>query len=497
MTIRPWLLGLRPRLVLAFVVVALASGTAATAVSYREARNDVLAVAQDAALERFRDDVVAASASLPYPPDKADLDDFTRRLPGNILAVYGNLHTLRLGNYTARTGRWPDVPVDEVFPPRLRQRVRSGGMFFQREILAGRAYLAIGTMLLGSHGASTGVEVYTITGLFDAQQSIERLARSTTRTIVLSLVPAVVLALLAARDVLRPVRLLREGTRRLAAGRLDTRLPVRGSDELADLVSTFNNTAGDLEHSVNRLRQMEADAHRFVADVSHELRTPLAAMTAVTDTLDEEAARLPGDAAAAARLVSSQTQRLAQLVENLIEISRFDAGGARLVLDGEVDLAAAVTAALAARGWLDLVGTGELATDLPSGVTAELDRRRLEVVVANLVGNALRHGAAPVRVAVRGGQEAVELTVSDSGTGLAPEVLPHVFDRFYKADTARTASKGSGLGLAIALENARLHGGAIEAANRPEGGAVFRVVLPRQQPAAVPGRLDAGLEVAE
>lgn len=492
MNVRSWLpglrtrlVGLRTRLVLAFALVALASGTAATVVSYREARNDVLAAAQDAALEQFRNDVAAASASLPYPPDKPDLDDFVRRLSGRTLVVYGNLQ--------AHPNMWPGV--DEAFPPRLRERVRSG-MFFQREIINGSAFLAIGTTLVDTRGGSTGVEVYRLLGLSAEQESIDRLARSTTRTIVLSLLPAVMLALLAAQGVLRPVRLLREGTRRLAAGRLDTRLPVRGSDELAGLVSTFNNTAADLEYSVNRLRQMEADAHRFVADVSHELRTPLAAMTAVTDTLDEEAYRLPGDAAAAARLVSSQTRRLAHLVENLIEISRFDAGGARLVLDGEVDLAAAVTAALAARGWLDLAGTGELVTDLPVGVTAELDRRRLEVIVANLVGNALRHGAPPVRVAVRDGQEAVELTVADSGAGLAPEVLPHVFDRLYKADTARTASPGSGLGLAIALENARLHGGTIEAMNGPQGGAVFRVVLPRRRSAAGSEQLDAGAEVA-
>ena len=103
-----------------------------------------------------------------------------------------------------------------------------------------------------------------------------------------------------------------------------------------------------------------------------------------------------------------------------------------------------------------------------------MDRRRLDVIVANLVGNALKHGGAPVRVAVRPGV----IEVSDNGPGIPEDALPHIFDRFYKADTARARSEGSGLGLAIAWENARLHGGTIEAAHAPEGGAVFTLRLP-------------------
>jgi two-component system sensor histidine kinase MtrB len=224
---------------------------------------------------------------------------------------------------------------------------------------------------------------------------------------------------------------------------------------------------------------MEAQARRFVADVSHELRTPLTAMTAVTDTLDEEVARLPGDAGTAARVISTETRRLAQLVENLIEISRFDAGRAVLQLD-EVDLSTAVAATLAARGWSERVDT-----DLPAGITAIVDRRRLDVILANLVGNALRYGEAPVTVTVRteasaASGDGVTVTVTDRGPGLAPEVAPHVFDRFFKADASRTRSEGSGLGLAIAWENARLHDGMIEAANQPGGGAQFRLRLPRR-----------------
>jgi two-component system sensor histidine kinase MtrB len=195
-------------------------------------------------------------------------------------------------------------------------------------------------------------------------------------------------------------------------------------------------------------------------------------MTAVTDVLGENGG-MTGDAAAAAQLVRQEIFHLNRLVDDLIEISRFDASTAQLVAE-DVDVAAAVSRCLRARDW-----TG-MRTDVPAGLTAPLDRRRFDVIVANLVGNALRHGGPPVTVTADlqpGGQHLV-VAVRDYGPGLPPAAIPHMFDRFYKADTARTRSEGSGLGLAIAWENARLHGGHIEAGNHPDGGALFTVVLP-------------------
>jgi two-component system sensor histidine kinase MtrB len=226
---------------------------------------------------------------------------------------------------------------------------------------------------------------------------------------------------------------------------------------------------------VGDLEQLEARARRFAGDVSHELRTPLTAMTAVVGILHEHPG-LAGDAAAAARLVGQEVRHLNRLVEDLIEISRFDAGTVQLVTD-ETDVANAVRQCLRARGWS---GVGSA---VPAGLMVRLDRRRFDVILANLIGNALRHGDPPVTVQARiqsgdqgGGQLAVE--VRDHGHGLPAAAIPHIFDRFYKADTARARSDGSGLGLAIAWENARLHGGHIHAGNHPDGGAVFTVSLP-------------------
>jgi two-component system sensor histidine kinase MtrB len=472
--VRSWLLGLRPRLVVAFVLVSLISGAAVAAASYRQARNIVLEKTQDQFADRTRENLERLSPPPRLPPDQQELERLGDVVGG--LAVYGDLRS-----------SFRPVTLDRV-PPQLRRAVRQRDrLVIERIELDGRRYVLAGAELRDSVGQPTGIEVYGVQDLAPEQATVDRLARSAAVILLLALLPAVLLALGAAAGVLRPVRDLRRAARRLAEGRLDTRLRARGSDELSELVRTFNTMAGKLEHNVGELRRMEANGRRFVADVSHELRTPLTAMTAVTEALEEEAVTLDGDAAIAARIVSTETRKLRQLVENLIEISRFDAGGAVLRLE-RADVAMAVSATLAARGW-----TGTVHTDLPAGILAELDRRRLDVIVANLVGNALGHGAEPVTVALRTAAPGhVLVTVTDRGPGLAPEILPHVFERFYKADLARTRSEGSGLGLAIAWENARLHGGTLEAGNGPDGGAQFTLRLPARRPGSPPAPVSAG-----
>ncbi|MFC9529033.1 ATP-binding protein [Streptomyces sp. NPDC056975] len=217
----------------------------------------------------------------------------------------------------------------------------------------------------------------------------------------------------------------------------------------------------------------EATLQRFVADMTHELRTPLTAITAVTEVLEEEEHSLDPMIAPAVHLVISETRRLNDLVENLMEVTRFDAGTARLVT-AQVDVAEEVSKCLDAREW-----TAAVAVDAPAPVPAELDPRRLDVILANLISNALAHGQPPVTVSVTQRPRELLVEVLDGGNGVAEKALPHVFDRFYKADSRRPRSQGSGLGLAIARENARLMGGDLWAANRAEGGAKFTLYLPR------------------
>ncbi|MEV4758809.1 HAMP domain-containing sensor histidine kinase [Micromonospora sp. NPDC049559] len=465
--------GLRVRLLLAFALLGLVTTAVVAGGSYLQARRVILQQAQDAAVVSLTDQLTKFYPIRQLPPQQEDLDRMAQLLSdrdGYAIVIY---HDMRAqGSQTA-----------DLLTPELRRDVRDGDrVVWQRVSVRGAPALVIGAplMLEQPDGTSepSGVEVYAVRSLLSEQRSIDQLALWAWLTGGLCLVFAALLASLAASGVLRPVRELGRAAHRLGEGDLTTRLAVRGSDELTEVARTFNHTAELLERQVGELRRMEADARRFVADVSHELRTPLAAMTAVTDVLDEEADRLPGDAGRAARLVSEETQKLTRLVDDLIEVSRFDSGTARLALD-EVDVAAAVTATLRARGWADRVRA-----ELPPGVMARLDPRRLDVVVANLVGNAFRHGAPPVWLRLRAEPDWITVEVGDHGPGLDPETLPHVFDRFFKADTARTRSEGSGLGLAIAWENARLHRhaghqGSLVAGNGPSGGALFTLRLPR------------------
>ncbi|MCS7477540.1 ATP-binding protein [Umezawaea endophytica] len=452
-------LGLRARLLIAFTLVSVFTGAVVAAGSYLQVRDVVLSSAQDRMVERLRSDV-ERSAGIDHSPSGAELVALANRLKA--VVVFGNSHAD--GNGIT----FGDLPRD------LRERVRdTGRLMVQRAEVDGSPHAFVGAPLNFGRAGETGIEVYRRQDLGAQRDEIAALPESSLLLVLVSLVPAFVLALLAARGVLRPVRELRTGARRVADGGLDTRLAVRGSDELADLVRTFNTMTAELERTVAELRRMEEGSRRFVADVSHELRTPLTAMTAVAEALDD--ASLTGDAATAAGMVSTETRKLGTLVEELIEISRFDAGVAALRPE-PVDLVVLVTGTLAARGWTDQVDVVA-----PVTLVSEVDRRRIDVVVANLVGNALRHGARPVFVELTGTEDEVVLVVTDDGPGLDDDVTPLVFERFYKADSARARSEGSGLGLAIAWENTRLHGGSLEAGNAPGTGARFTVRLPRSR----------------
>jgi two-component system sensor histidine kinase MtrB len=415
---------------------------------YAYARNVILQQAQDAAVRAMTERVTKLSLRLPF-----DLESIAGELSdrdSSSLAIY----------------KGQKSPGNVAVPAELQRTVLSGRVAWQRVERGGEPELIVGMQPMSKQNVPSGLELYVSRSLLPEEQRIGGLALIAWLVGGASMVLAMALALLAARGVLRPVHDLDVAAHRLGTGDLTTRVPVRGADELAGVARTFNFTASALERQVGELR-------RFVADVSHELRTPLAAMTAVADILDEEAPQLPGDAGQAARLVSQETRNLTRLVDDLMEVSRFDAGSAALALDS-VNVAAAITATLRARGWLDRVQPV-----LPD-VIARVDPRRLDVIVANLVGNALKHGAPPVWVRLSASPAWIVVEVADHGPGLSPEVLPHVFDRFYKADTARTRSEGSGLGLAIAWENARLHHGTLTAANGPDGGAVFTLQLPSE-----------------
>nr|WP_312866827.1 HAMP domain-containing sensor histidine kinase [Streptomyces zagrosensis] len=464
--------GLRTRLVVAFVLIALVSAVTATALAYRASRTAVLERKQDAVRNDFKYRVEQAAADFDVPANEVSLTRFATGIADGLGG-----HAVVVAQYRSRTASSHASADRTRITPALREAVRTRNrMSLQRVDWHGSPYLVVGTPVTFDSAAPSGLDVFAITSLRAEREDTAGVLDAVRDGIVPVVLLATVLALLAAGTVLRPVRELGRASRRHAAGDLTSRVKVRGHDELADLARDFNKTAQALEASVAELREQDARAKRFVADVSHELRTPLTAMTMVATILDEDAETLPPDTAHAARTVSAETSRLTRLVDDLIEMSRFDSGAARLNLTA-TDLAEAVRATLSLRGWSD-----QAHCQLPDGIRELVDRRRIDVIVANLVGNALRHGAEPVTLtlAIDPAGDWVTIEVADQGPGLPPEVLAHVFDRFYKADTARTRSEGSGLGTAIALENARLHGGTIDAVNGLHGGAVFTLRLPRR-----------------
>ncbi|MEU9020706.1 HAMP domain-containing sensor histidine kinase [Actinomadura sp. NPDC048394] len=470
--------GLRIRLVAAFTVVALLASVLASGISYVLLRRVMLQRTQDAVLTQIRN-TLAQQIPEQMPPDTelliADQVERVLSAPGRtVVAVPVPLD----GSVPVPPPGSLDVPVSRDFARRATH-----GVVFQRIVvksrpgLEGHPYLLVGARATG-YSTTVDEPQRTTPPMVFVSVSLSREAadlRSLTRALVVAdaaaLLAALLLALLATRGVLRPVRRLGAAARALGDGRLSTRVRVRGHDELADLAHTYNHAAAALERTVTELRAMEAASRRFVADVSHELRTPLTSMIAMTDVLAEEA----GDDGGAARLVAEETRRLGGLVEHLIEISRFDAGAAALVLD-DVNVAEAVAGTLSARGW-----PGRVAVEGPADLFVRADPRRLDVIVANLVGNALKHGGPPVTLRFgpeRRDEPGVVVAVADRGPGIPDDLLGVVFDRFVKAEAARSRSEGSGLGLSIAKENAVLHGGTLEAANGPGGGAVFTLWLP-------------------
>ena len=277
-----------------------------------------------------------------------------------------------------------------------------------------------------------------------------------------------------ARRMLAPVARASEAAHSLAEGLLDTRLPVERTDEFGLWAVSFNEMADALETKITALSEAQARERRFTADVAHELRTPLTAIVNEASLLGEHLDRMPPEAQRPAELLVEDVKRLRDLVEDLMEISRLDAGTQPVRLE-RVDLGSLVGAAIRARAWQSRI---QLESE---EVVLETDPRRVERIVANLAGNALEHGGRDVSVRVGRDGVGAFVEVADHGPGIAAEDLPRLFERFYKADPARTGH-GTGLGLAIALENARLLGGDIEVRSEAGAGSRFTLRLPVAEP---------------
>jgi two-component system, OmpR family, sensor histidine kinase MtrB len=305
------------------------------------------------------------------------------------------------------------------------------------------------------------------------------------------LAAVVVLAAISIGRVLRPIQRARDVAEEIAAGNLAARIPQATShDDFGRLAESFNRMTDNLAQKIGELEHVSNLQARFVSDVSHELRTPLATVRMAADYIHAARTGLPPDAQRAAVLLERELERFENLLEDLLEISRFDAGVINLE-PVEVDLGNLLDEVVDA---LDPIAHGRkvnvgLEIDRAEGAPlVAADPRRLDRVFSNLVKNAIEHTAeGSVRIWVgRRGAEVVA-TVADDGEGIPAEDLPHIFERFYRADVHRARTLGgTGLGLAIALENVNLHRGSISVRSEVGEGSTFTVTLPAIEPKAEP-----------
>jgi two-component system sensor histidine kinase MtrB len=460
---------LRRRLTVAFMLASGISAVALAVSSYLLVRNSRLDDSLARSLEQARVTLVLAATIFDGSADPAAgrelIAALERRAGFDAVVIAGG-----------EAGSTSLSLAGALVPPDLQAEIGGGGIAYQRVEISGAHELVVGGKPFGS-----AAEVH----LFFSEEQIYADLRELaiilfTGTGVLVVLAGIGGALLA-RRTLRPVAQASDAAHSLAEGLLDTRLPVERHDEFGAWAASFNEMAEALEQKIEALSEAQERERRFTSDVAHELRTPITALMNEATLLRRHLDVMPPEARRTGELLANDVARLRRLVDELLEISRLDAGR-ESVEPTRVDLFPLVAAMLRARGWEAQVAlSGE-------DVVLETDPRRLERIVGNLVENAIEHGGGGISVAIKNRKGAAEIAVADRGPGIDAEHLPHLFDRFYKADPAR-AGHGTGLGLAIAHENARLLGGGIDAWSEPGAGSRFTLRLPVTKP--LPGSSDA------
>jgi two-component system sensor histidine kinase MtrB len=291
------------------------------------------------------------------------------------------------------------------------------------------------------------------------------------------------------RQVVRPVREAARIATQFTRGDFSQRMAVKSDDEMAILAHTYNEMALSIEEQITRLENLSRVQQRFVSDVSHELRTPLTTLRMASEVIYNQRTSFDPIVARSSELLSAQIERFERLLEDLLEISRFDAEVANLDV-ADFDLVTLVKRCVKdfELGDIDTNSGIQIQSEAPL-VQIKADIRRVERILRNLISNALDHAdGKEVIIEIVATETEVGIGVRDFGPGLDESALIRVFDRFWREDPSRARVRGgTGLGLSIALEDARLHNGELDAWGRPGKGAHFVLTLPR-----VAGELIAG-----
>jgi two-component system sensor histidine kinase MtrB len=348
---------------------------------------------------------------------------------------------------------------------------------------AGQPAIAVGTPL------GNWYQLYFIFPLDQEQQTLQ-LVQTTLIGVGIALIALLAaIASLVTRWVVLPVRHAARAAQRVSAGHLEERMTVGGADDLGALATSFNDMAGSLQDKLRELQELSKAQRQFVSDVSHELRTPMTTIRMAAEILFESREQLEPAASRSAELLQSQTERFEILLTDLLEISRHDANVATLDAEPTDMCDIARRSADDAQQLAERRGC-RIEFRLPAEpCVAEVDKRRVDRILRNLLVNAVEHGEGKdVVVTVAADRDAVAVAVRDHGVGLAAGEEQLVFERFWRADPARARTTGgTGLGLAIALEDAHLHGGWLQAWGEKGRGSVFRLTVPRVAGHAIVG----------
>ncbi|WP_206079819.1 MtrAB system histidine kinase MtrB [Propioniciclava coleopterorum] len=370
-------------------------------------------------------------------------------------------------------------------PESIRAAVRAGGqdlyttptlIQFNDGRDAKPGLIVAGALLASGSGR---FPVYFVFGMEQEQQTLAVVQQSALIAAVVFVPLITGIMYIISLQALRPIRAAREASERIAAGNLDERMTISGTDDLAGLGRSMNHMADELGRKIQQLENLSLVQRQFVSDVSHELRTPLTTVRMAADVLHDTRDHFDPMTARATELLHRELDRFESLLTELLEISRFDAGAADLQVD-EIDMVELVTTEVRAQDPLaDSYGT-KVVLEAPHDARLRADPRRVRRIISNLVSNAIEHGEGrEVLVRVGASEDAVAVTVRDHGVGFSAAQAHQVFQRFWRADPSRQRTVGgSGLGLSIALEDAQLHGGWLNAWGRPGNGAQFRLTLP-------------------
>jgi len=464
-------LGLRARVTLAFAIGALLLSLGMSGLVIGVARSNLVNNRESGATQQlyFNARIVRSGVT-----PEADIP----RLLGSLQTPEGSRPVLfqRSQQVEGEQGSgWSQQDPEygrSALPAELRDTVLNGTPAKMRftHPTNGDKSLAIGIPIADFDGA-----YFEIVSLGSLDQTLSSISYTLFGASIATVLAGGALGWYASRRILRPLGEVGAAARMLAGGQLDTRIRALVDPDLEPIITSFNGMAGALEDRI------EKDA-QFASDVSHELRSPLMTLQASIEVLDNNRADLNERARSALDLLAADLDRFRELVEDLLEISRFDAGVMLLELQ-EVLLTEFVRHAVRSSGFavpVERDPSVEVEEEFGDIITA-VDKRRIARVITNLLSNADKYGGGPVAVHIEADASWVRIFVDDAGEGVPVEDRERIFERFNRAGAAhrRGVGTGVGLGLALVAEHVRLHGGRVWVDEAPAGGARFAVELPR------------------